>query len=222
MMETVTVKQHPKHNEMEFPVPEEGWIYEKDEAAKAMKCERNEQTILRLARAYHKVREWEKLIKLVTSALEEIPLRSVDGNAQEQGIVSSKFYCEQLTAWHKEAKDTISAESRFDEIGIHGQDRIRVSNIDMISCLNESFNNLNILHCAAFQGDIRSLEEAVALGAAIDYPVGEPAKDSYEGKEEAPRGTTALLLACSILAMYGAMPQQLSSTMLREETRLAE
>jgi hypothetical protein len=35
--------------------PENGWIFEKDEAIKAIKCERNGHNIFRLARAYHKL-----------------------------------------------------------------------------------------------------------------------------------------------------------------------
>jgi hypothetical protein len=52
-------------------LPENGWICEKDEAAKAVKCERNKKNILRLARAYCKLRQWEKLEALASSALKD-------------------------------------------------------------------------------------------------------------------------------------------------------
>ena len=85
----------------ELPIPENGWIYEKDEAATAVKNERNEHTIIRLARAYHKLRQWGKLEALASSALEE--------------EIPPEFYRKQLTAWRKEAKDNISVASRLDD-----------------------------------------------------------------------------------------------------------
>jgi hypothetical protein len=74
--------------------------FEKDEAVKAVKCERNKQNIFRLARAYHKLRQWKKLENITsTTVLDEIfPIVSNkssddDGNSNsDTNIHSSKFY----------------------------------------------------------------------------------------------------------------------------------
>eukprot|EP00978_Attheya_sp_CCMP212_P025241 scaffold80865_cov55-Attheya_sp.AAC.4 len=179
-------------------LPENGWICEKDEAAKAVKCERNEENILRLARAYYKLRQWEKLEALASSALKDDSVSSA--------YASSKLYRQQLTTWHKEAKDNLSIKTRWNEqhegFGLE-ESRLRRLNMDTFICTHETFNNFNILHYAAYLGDIRLLEKAIALGAAIDYPVGEPKEEYAREGEEAPRGATALLIACASLALYG-------------------
>jgi len=43
--------------------------------------------------------------------------------------------------------------------------------IDSFAVTNATFNNLNMLQCAVVTGHVRLLEDAVALGAALDYPV---------------------------------------------------
>uniref|UniRef100_A0A7S2XN94 phytol kinase n=1 Tax=Attheya septentrionalis TaxID=420275 RepID=A0A7S2XN94_9STRA len=198
-------------------LPENGWICEKDEAAKAVKCERNEENILRLARAYYKLRQWGKLEALTSSALKD------DSGSTDNS--SSKLYRQQLTTWHKEAKDNLSIRTIMDEqgYGLEESRLRRLRNINTVTCPHETFNNLNILQYAALKGDIRLLEKAIALGAVIDYPVGEPEEEYVrEAPGEAPRGATALLLACSSLAMYGAVPQEHARMIFREQPRLAD
>ena len=92
--------------------PENGWIVEKDEAVKAVKCERNKQNIFRLARAYHKLRQWKKLenITSLTAINETFPIisnkSSVDNDDNNNDSTntntysrSSNFYRKQLSAW---------------------------------------------------------------------------------------------------------------------------
>lgn len=70
-------------------------------------------------------------------------------------------------------------------------------------------SNLNVLQFAAWQRDVHLLEEAVARGAAIDYPV----LDAHvgQGTAPAPRGTTPLLLACTILAAESHIPKRVKA-----------
>jgi hypothetical protein len=64
------------------------------------------------------------------------------------------------------------------------------------------FTNLNILQFVVLIGDVTLMEEAVALGAALDFPVWD--KNASDNPPlPAPPGSTALLLACAILAAYG-------------------
>jgi hypothetical protein len=64
------------------------------------------------------------------------------------------------------------------------------------------FSNLNILHYTVVTGDITLMEEVVALGAALDFPVWDRNAPGVP-PSPAPPGSTALLLACAFLAMYG-------------------
>jgi hypothetical protein len=94
--------------------------------------------------------------------------------------------------------------------------------MDTFTCVHTTFNNFNILHYAAYQGDIRLLEKAIALGAAIDCPVDEPKEECAQQGEEAPRGATALLLACASLAMYSMMPREHRRMIFQEQPRIAD
>eukprot|EP00592_Proboscia_alata_P015056 CAMPEP_0194397860 /NCGR_PEP_ID=MMETSP0174-20130528/125780_1 /TAXON_ID=216777 /ORGANISM="Proboscia alata, Strain PI-D3" /LENGTH=545 /DNA_ID=CAMNT_0039194087 /DNA_START=140 /DNA_END=1774 /DNA_ORIENTATION=- len=177
-------------NTIDDEVPENGWAGEMKHAARALKNIRNERNITRLARAYCKLRMWEKLNKLVSAAVNEIPTSSLDCHKD-------------LNAWHKEANDNISLfpNDMIDE------KKLRQLNIDDSKVDHQSFNNLNVIQYAAYQGDLCLLEKAVSYGAAIDYPVlDHHAADSNERNdgetEAAPPGTTALLLACMVLALY--------------------
>ena len=67
----------------------------------------------------------------------------------------------------KEAKQHLSVKSSLDLRGFNLK-KLRVCNLDEMFCEHPSFNNLNILHFASAQGDIRLLEQVVAFGAAID------------------------------------------------------
>eukprot|EP00978_Attheya_sp_CCMP212_P023981 scaffold74636_cov67-Attheya_sp.AAC.4 len=206
-------------NKMEMmELPENGWICEKDEAAKAVKYERNEENILRLARAYYKLRQWEKLEVLASSALKD--------DCGSRANSSSKLYHQQLTTWRKEANANLSIKTHWNEQhkGGYGLEESRLLRLSMntFTGAHGTFNNLNLLHFAAYQGDIRLLEKAIALGAAIDYPVGEPKEECGREGEEAPRGATALLLACTSLALYGAIPQERMRMIFREQPAVAD
>jgi hypothetical protein len=81
---------------------------------------------------------------------------------------------------HKEAKDNLSIKTQWNEqsegYGLEDR-RLRLLNMDTFSYVHTTFNTFNMLHCAAYQVDIRLLEKAIALGAAIDYSVGEPKEE---------------------------------------------
>jgi hypothetical protein len=69
------------------------------------------------------------------------------------------------------------------------------------------FTNLNILQYAVVDGDVTLMEEVVALGAVLDFPVSD--KNASEMPPlPAPPGSTALLLACAMLAMYIVMERR--------------
>jgi hypothetical protein len=53
-------------------------------------------------------------------------------------------------------------------------------------------------------GDVTLMEEAVALGAALDFPVSDENRQNLPPLP-APPGSTALLLACAVLAIHGEM-----------------
>lgn len=103
----------------------------------------------------------------------------------------------------KEAKQHLSVKSSLDLRGFNLK-KLRVCNLDEMFCEHPSFNNLNILHFASAQGDIRLLEQVVAFGAAIDYPVKE--SDGAFSGESAPLGATALVLALACIAMISSAP----------------
>jgi hypothetical protein len=103
----------------------------------------------------------------------------------------------------KEAKQHLSVKSGLDLQGFNLK-KLRVCNLEELFCEHPSSNNLNVLHFAAAQGDIRLLEQVVAFGAAIDYPVKEP--DGAFSGESAPLGATALVLALACIAMISSAP----------------
>lgn len=148
--------------------PENGWIFEKDGAVKAVKCERNKQNIFRLARAYHKLRQWKKLenITSLTAIDEIIPIISNKSSVDDDddNSRSSKFYRKQLSAWNKVARDHLS---QYTQLTDKLEKQVRLKDANYLYLQHDHHKNYNTLHFAAEKGDILLLEKAVALGAAL-------------------------------------------------------
>jgi hypothetical protein len=74
--------------------------------------------------------------------------------------------------------------------------------LDCVQAPNVSFANSNMLHYMALNGVVRCMEQAVAHGAAIDYPFLNEEQCGGEAAVVAPTDTTALVLLCATLALY--------------------
>lgn len=175
-------------------IPLNGWIHEEAEAYRALKSEWTQDNILRLGKVYFKLCRWKQLDMLASTALQEKLVCS-----------TSKAFRRQMREWREEAIAKCSVVSLLDAqeaipLDLKTFFRSRDIDKDMVPVADPNFINLNTIQYAAFNGDIRLLEEAVSLGAAIDYPVREPTEADPEGETAWP-GSTALLLACSVLAM---------------------
>ena len=210
--------------------PENGWIFEKDEALKAVQCERNNQNIFRLARAYHKLRQWKKLENITspTAIDETIPMisnkSSVDddddnnNNNSSTNSRSSKFYRKQLSAWNKVARDHLSQDT---QLTVELEKQYQLKDVNYSYLRNVHHKNYNTLHYAAEKGDILLLEKAVALGAALDYRTKKLSEVVSSDTEAFTCDTTALLLACSNLAFFGISSQDQKRQMLQVQPELA-
>jgi hypothetical protein len=201
--------------------PGNGWIFEKDEAVKAVKCERSNQNIFRLARAYHKLRQWKKLENITSlTALSSVDDDDDDNNNSNSNTNSrsSKFYRKQLSVWNKVARDHLSQYTKLTD---------RMETTDRLTFVNSSHfqhdahKNFNVLHYAAEEGDILLLEWAVALGAAIDYRTGKLSEWDSSNTRASHCDTTALLLACSNLAFFGISSQDQKRQMLQVQPNLS-
>ena len=199
--------------------PENGWIYEKEESVKALKSERNEVNILRLAHALHKLRQWKKLEDLESPELELETESSVSSSLDDKEKLK---YREQLRAFHREARDHLAVKTQWDQQMIEAE--VYDNNMDMDEAMHEhvSFNNLNILHCAALSGDVRMLESAIAMGAAIDYPVKEPLDEFKVRGQPYATGATPLLIALATMAMYAMLPKHHFRAITSQDPRILE
>ncbi|GFH53160.1 hypothetical protein CTEN210_09636 [Chaetoceros tenuissimus] len=203
----------------EEPCPEGGWVLEKKNASKALKEEMSHENTLRLARAYCKLRLWKKLEKLTSAeSLKQLQAEQVQQKQEEK----SPNVVKEITLLHQEsqknlAKRTCWGMMRFTNNCLFEED-LDISIVD-----HHLYNNLNLLHNAVINGDLIMMEHLIALGAAIDYPTEE--KPSYytgSASESCPHGSTALLIACSTLAMYGSMPRAQLRAMMQQMPQLAQ
>lgn len=204
----------------EEPCPEGGWVLAKKNASKALKEERSHENILHLARAYCKLRLWKKLEKLTSAELKQLQTEQVQQKQEEK----SPNVVKEITLLHQESQKNLAKRT--------GWGMMRFTNnclfeeeLDTSIVNNETYNNLNLLHNAVINGDLIMMEHLIALGAAIDYPTEE--KPSYytgtlSASESCPYGSTALLIACSSLAMYGSMPRAHLRAMMQQMPQLAE
>jgi hypothetical protein len=168
-------------------IPEDGWVQELGEAESAAKRKRSAGAHLRLAIAAYKLRDFKKLKTAANLGLE------LDPSEGEKELL--KEYVEKC----KEQKEIM-----IDRNVLRHFITSSGGNCDIFyfSSATVPFTNLNILQYAVSNGDVTLMEEVVALGAALDFPVwDENARDLPP--LPAPPGSTALLLACAMLAAVG-------------------
>lgn len=179
--------------------PRQGWLVELDEALEAA-AKANEETLaqaqVRIAVAACKLRQWKKAITACESGLAALRKERPDYDTLKQKLRQHhKVATKELAAYQDR-----SARTTFKDLF----DGVRKGNvvIEQTLCEHVTFGNLNILHYACMVGDVHLLEDAVAAGAAIDFPVLE---ENNAGPYPAPPGTTALLLLVSSLAAYALL-----------------
>jgi hypothetical protein len=184
-------------------MPKDGWVQELEDAESAAKRSRLAGAQLRLAIAAYKLREFKKKLKVAANL----------GLALEGEKELLKEYVEKS----KEQK-----EMRFDRNILEQQIRRPGRHCDTFrfSSSITPFTNLNILQYAVVTGDVTLMEEVVALGAALDFPVLRKNAPDIPPLP-APLSSTALLLACAMLAVSGDMVRRLQMTR-NEITQLSE
>jgi hypothetical protein len=169
----------------EKKIPKHGWVQEHGDAEAKAKRSRTARAQLRLAIAAYKLRDFKKL---KTAANLGLALDPSDG---EKELL--KEYLERS----KEQKESSDSKA-VQQIRQPGAD----CDLLVISSATCPFTNLNILQYAVVYGDVALMEEVVARGAALDFPVSDAIAPDVP-PSPAPPGSTALLLACAFLAMYG-------------------
>mmetsp|Transcript_23173 Transcript_23173/g.33234 ORF Transcript_23173/g.33234 Transcript_23173/m.33234 type:complete len:565 (-) Transcript_23173:257-1951(-) len=193
-----------------IPTPPYGWIVELKEAKEAAK-KAGESDILaqfRVARAYHILRQWQNLRDICNNAL----------SAQEKKLEKHQLIL--LKQYQKDAENVLLIRSRADSYSQKIQLKKLIKedcNLDKVICPHEIFKNSNLLQNAALEGDIRFMEQIVAAGAAIDYPF---LKSSQCGQPiVAPTDSTALVMICAVLALYGKLDSKIFKDFMSNELR---
>jgi hypothetical protein len=171
-------------------IPKDGWVQELGDAESAAKKSRSAGAQLRLAIAAYKLRDFKKLKAAGNLGL------ALDPSKAEKELL--KEYVEKC----KEQRETRLDRNQLQHMHEPGVD----CDVFYVSSASTSFTNLNILQYAVVTGDVTLVEEVVALGAALDFPV--PDEDGQDTAAPAPAGSTALLLACAALAMYSDMERR--------------
>jgi hypothetical protein len=173
-------------------IPKYGWVQELEDAESAAKKNRSAGAQLRLAIAAYKLREFKRLKIVANLGL------ALDPSEGEKELL--KEYIEKS----KERKE-MTIENNIILLNM----RFDGSYCDSLvfSSATVLFTNLNILQHAVMNGDIALMEEVVALGAALDFPVQNKNPPGVP-PSPAPPGSTALLLACAFLAMVGEMERR--------------
>jgi hypothetical protein len=175
-------------------VPPDGWVEEYyDARSEAKEDKESASKQLRVARAATKLRMWEKVSKATRRGLEQNPtekerkqLEICQAIAEKEEERTKRSYVNDPEYKNKFRSDLASGEMNIDTTVSYFAD-------------SPCYTNLNMLQVAALRGDVAFLEEMVAFGAAIDFPVGE---DSARGIPpcRAPIGATSLVLICANLA----------------------
>jgi hypothetical protein len=181
----------PTQNSTATKIPKDGWVQELGDAESAAKKSRSAGAQLRLAIAAYKLRDFKRLKTAANLGL------ALDPSEGEKELL--KEYVEKSKE-QREIKLVRSIVQQMREPGFNCDTFYFSSNAAV-------FTNLNILHYAVVNGDVTLVEEVVATGAALDFPVGD---ENVPGTppSPAPPGSTALLLACAMLAMYGTMERR--------------
>jgi hypothetical protein len=176
----------PSQESTATKIPKDGWVQELEDAESAAKKSRSAQAQLRLAIAAFKLRDFEKLKIAANLGL------VLDPSEGEKELL--KEYVEKS----KEQKEMTISNNFLKEIQEPGE-KLEVF------CFywdGVPYTNLNALHYAVAIGDVPLMEELVARGAALDFPV-MAANAPGVPPLPAPPGSTALLLACAFLAIVG-------------------
>jgi hypothetical protein len=167
--------------------PKQGWVVELKEAEREVKTanQATPEQHLRVARAARKLRIWKK-----SKTAAEIAL-SIDPHGPLRA---------QLIECQKQSDAELSIPSDVDT-DVY---KAIPEGCDLNDCVTPHpiFSNLNFLQCATMNGDVRLLEDLVAYGVAIDYPISNSSTTTLisPGAEAAPKGSTALVLCCAHLA----------------------
>jgi hypothetical protein len=179
----------PSQKSTAMKMPKDGWVHELGDAESAAKRSRSAGAQLRLAIAAYKLRDFKKVKTAANLGL------ALDPNEGEKELLNE--YVEKS----KEQKEmTNDCNILLQDLRHHGAhcDHFNITAANSVSL----FTNLNILHYAVMTGNVTMMEEVVALGAALDFPVWDKDKNAPDIPPlPAPPGSTALLLACSILAI---------------------
>ncbi|CAB9521678.1 expressed unknown protein [Seminavis robusta] len=176
--------------------PENGWIQELSDAKKVAKETPTGKNSLRMAMAACKVRQWDSCLAAAKFGLSL--LEPNDDETKKQLLLYQKWSNEELAKESQSMKHQRNTRDLIKEI------KKEDVAIDYIQTEYETFDNLNLLQYSGILGDVALLEELVALGAAIDFPVltrstGTGTAPATMGS--APEGTTALTLLCATLAV---------------------
>jgi hypothetical protein len=181
----------PRQKSTATNIPKDGWVQELEDAESAAKRSRSAGAQLRLAIAAYKLRDFKKLKIAANLGL------ALEPSAGEKELVN------EYVKKSKEQKEIKVDRNSVQEMRQPGVD----CDVFYLSSNSTSYTNLNILQYAVVTGDITLLEEVVALGAALDFPVSDDNPPDIPPLP-APPGSTALLLACAVLAMYGEMERR--------------
>jgi hypothetical protein len=182
-----------KKKNKDRPKPKQGWVVEWKEAEGEVKTanQATPEQHLRVARAARKLRIWKKSKIAAEKAL------SIDPHGPLRA---------QLVDCRKQADEELSILSEVDTD--YYKFRVRTEDGNIRAPFNQEivphhvFSNLNFLQCATMCGDVRLVEDLVASGCALDFPVlNHSANFLFPDAEPAPKGSTALVLCCAHLAM---------------------
>jgi hypothetical protein len=189
----LTLSIMPTKNSTATKIPKDGWVQELEDAESAAKRSRSAGAQLRLAIAAYNLRDFKKLKISANLGL------ALDPSEGEKELL--KEYAEKSK--EQKEKEIMLDRNSLQKLHEPGVD----CDVLTISSRATSFTNLNILQYAVATGDVTLMEEVVGLGAALDFPV---ADENAPGipPAPAPPGSTALLLACAIVAMYGEMERR--------------
>jgi hypothetical protein len=173
-------------------MPKDGWVQQLADAESAAKRSRSAGAQLRLAIAAYKLRDFKKLKTAANLGL------ALDPSDSEKKLL-------------KEHVEKCKEQYEI-RVGCETLQQLRRPNLDydIFTIVSKAtiFTNLNILQYAVVMGDVTVTEEVVARGAALDFPVSEINAPDIPVPAPAPPGSTALLLACASLALYGEMEQR--------------
>jgi hypothetical protein len=184
-------------NTIPTATPKEGWVEELADAEAAAKKNRSSKAQLRIATAASKLRQWKKLKTAANLGL------VLEPSATEKRLLTE--YVSMSQELHKESFLERETLKKLRKPGMN-------HDLQLVASRSTVYTNLNLLQYAAFTGDIPLLEEVVALGASLDFPVLDRNHDDTQNPNQftapAPSGSTALVLACAAVAMYAEMERR--------------